>query len=169
MSEGIYTLAGAVVGGLIGVVGTVAAARLTGRDQREHWRRQVRRDAYSTFIVRAGEALRVGRATHEAARVEEPGVMDAIKELEGAVSQVEEAATLVALEGPEEIADVAANIYFRLDAWPRALCTAYSGPVDRQDDAWERARISGDEAEDGLEEFTSLCRRLLDGEFSDRE
>jgi gas vesicle protein len=168
MSEQFYTLAGAVVGGLIGVVGTMGAAHLTGRSQRrsqhEQWRRQVRRDAYSAFITRAAQAIRQGHSAHEAAQKGDRGATDLIKELGVAAAQVEQAATLVSLEGPEDVSDGAANIQIGIGRWHRALCTATGvGPEERQDAAWGRALDASTEVEDGLEEFTVICRRLLDG------
>ncbi|WP_199896889.1 hypothetical protein [Streptomyces niger] len=167
MSEGAFTLAGAVVGGLIGVVGTIGAARLTGRDQRrnqhEQWRREVRRDAYSAFITRATQALRIGTVAHESAQRSEAEVTSLIDDLETAAALAEEAASLVALEGPQEIGNLTTNISFRLDLWHRLLRVAYDGPVERRGESWDRARSASDEAEELLEQFTELCRSLLDG------
>lgn len=62
MSEGLFTLAGTLLGGLIGAVGTIGAARIAGRDQRrnqyEQWRREVRRNTYGEFIATSLQAHR---------------------------------------------------------------------------------------------------------------
>ncbi|MFD6550063.1 hypothetical protein [Streptomyces sp. NPDC058398] len=166
MSEGIYTLAGAVVGGLVGVLGTIGAARVTGRDQRrnqhEQWRRQLRRDAYSLFLIRAGAALRAANTAHEAARTDASDVYQGFDELKAACGQLEEAATLVTLEGPEPIADAAMNAYFRIGAWKNALHAAHSGPPELRDAAWGRALQANNDSEQCVEKFGPLCRELLD-------
>ncbi|MET9456323.1 hypothetical protein ABZY05_14755 [Streptomyces canus] len=166
MSEGIYTLAGAVVGGLVGVLGTIGAARVTGRDQRqnqhEQWRRQLRRDAYSLFLMRAGAALRAANTAHESARTDASDVSQRFDELKVACEQLEEASTLVTLEGPGNIADAAMNAYFRIDAWRIALRAAHSGFPELRDAAWGRAMQANSESEQCVEEFAPLCRELLD-------
>ncbi|WP_127151869.1 hypothetical protein [Streptomyces lydicus] len=170
MSEGVIGIVGTLVGGMLGVVGTLASARLTGRDQRrnqhEQWRRQVRRDAYSAFVIRAGHALRLANVAHEAARTDDSNAAELLDELSRAVDQVEEAATLVELEGPEAIGNAAVNIQFRIDAWYRALDRACNGSREQQTEAWSRAADASQEAEDQAEQFISLCRRLLDEQGS---
>jgi hypothetical protein len=79
-----------------------------------------------------------------------------------ASGQLEEAATLVTLEGPETIADAAMNAYFRVDAWKNALRAAHSGPLDLRDAAWGRALRANGDSERCVEGFAPLCRDLLD-------
>jgi gas vesicle protein len=165
MDQGIAGLIGAVVGGLIGVTGTLGAARVTGRDQRrgqhEQWRRQVRRDAYSQFISRCRGAIRAANAAHDALKDGRAGASDLVYRFNEAVSDLEEALSLVMLEGPESVAAEADSVHGHVHVWAWALGAIESGCDDPQE-KWRRAIDSTHFSEDGLLEFTEVSRAVLD-------
>lgn len=165
MDQGIAGLVGALTGGLIGITGTLGAARIAGRDQRrtqhEHWRRQVRRDAYGQFITKTARALRAGEAAHEAAR---NGLLerDHYAAVTAAAADVEEAYSLVQLEGPEEVGSAADEVNSQIQGWKYAVgWLLEEGSVPRER-ALQRSAEASHLGTDRLDDFTELCRNLLD-------
>ncbi|MEU8835183.1 hypothetical protein [Streptomyces sp900116325] len=129
MDQGVAGLLGAAVGGAIGVIGTVSAAWLAGRGQRrsqhEQWLRQVRRDAYVHFVACLHRVGRVVQQTGEAARVEGRPVPDGWPE---EMTQASEALSAVMLEGPDEIYELALEVFHLVQEWWYALQYEYRDP-----------------------------------------
>ncbi|MCD9593979.1 hypothetical protein [Streptomyces sp. 8ZJF_21] len=117
MGDGISGLIGAAIGGLLAFAGAFWTGRNQGRTQHEQWLRQVRRDAYAQFITQAEKAHQLGHEADDAVRAEEADAAERIEELARAAYRVREAATLVALEGPKQIALDASNIQIGVDRW----------------------------------------------------
>ncbi|MGW0553772.1 hypothetical protein ACWDZ6_06150 [Streptomyces sp. NPDC002926] len=128
MDQGIAGLVGAALGGFIGVAGTLASVRLTGRDQRrnqhEHWRRQQRRDAYSQLISQASEAIRLGGNATAAYSGRERNTDDLWERFNETVRKLEEPMSLVALEGPAEAAAAATELVGALAGWAGSMLLA---------------------------------------------
>ncbi|MFD8280774.1 hypothetical protein ACFV47_16490 [Streptomyces solisilvae] len=160
MGDGISGLIGAAIGGLLTFAGAFWTGRNQGRTQHEQWLRQVRRDAYAQFIIQTEKAHQLGHEADDSVRNEEAGAAERIEELARAAYRVREAATLVALEGPQQIALDASNIQIRVDEWVIALRMICEGRAD--DATWERAVRLPDRVEDGLSSFTDTCQALLD-------
>ncbi|MEV5354509.1 hypothetical protein [Streptomyces sp. NPDC052693] len=175
MDQGIAGLAGAALGGLIGVVGTLAAARMTGRDQRrtqhEHWRRQQQRDAYSQLVTLTTEAISKGTEATDAYVDRESSAESLSEQFSEAVRQTDKAESLVILEGPEEAASAAMELTSSLRVWANVLglCLAIDNgtyvpmsgepPLDASDlDPEERKEKTYQHSD----EFILTCRRLLD-------
>ncbi|MCF2130006.1 hypothetical protein L1I79_26775 [Strepomyces sp. STD 3.1] len=122
----------AVLGAGVGVVGTALAAAIAGiagqrqvRAEHRHWRRQLRRDAYAAFTVKADEvyeALRrveaeLGRPGHDLDGVR--ATLDATRRL--VRGGLHDAQTAVELEGPEELARMAGELAKSLSACVAAI------------------------------------------------
>ncbi|WP_093471293.1 MULTISPECIES: hypothetical protein [unclassified Streptomyces] len=168
MDQGIAGLAGAVAGGLIGIVGTLGAARLTGRDQsrsqREQWHRQIRRETYSQYIVKYTTAVKAGNAAHEAVFKERTDAEALLRGFEAAVHEVEVARTLVALEGPEEVADAAVDALTELSPWVWGLSVVWKGEDTRSlAMARQKAIDATHLAQDQIDEVTHIFAASLGG------
>ncbi|WP_399939677.1 hypothetical protein ACGH52_14790 [Streptomyces sp. BBFR25] len=155
----------AVLGAGVGVVGTALAAAIAGmagqrqvRAEHRHWRRQLRRDAYAAFTVKADEvyeALRgveaeLGRPGHDLDGVR--ATLDATRRL--VRGGLHDAQTAVELEGPEELARMAGELAKSLSACVAAI----------------EARIVGREGGDALDANDSYrIRRFLNHASKKRE
>ncbi|WP_138430278.1 MULTISPECIES: hypothetical protein [Streptomyces] len=128
MDQGVAGLLGAAVGGAIGVIGTVSAAWLAGRGQRrsqhEQWLRQVRRDAYAHFVACLHRVERVVGETSNAALQGRP-VPDGWPE---EMTQAGEALSAVMLEGPDEIYELALEVFHLAQEWWYALRYEHGDP-----------------------------------------
>ncbi|MEU1913885.1 hypothetical protein [Streptomyces massasporeus] len=167
VDQGIAGLAGAIAGGLIGIVGTLGAARVTGRaqeqTQRAQWRRQVRRDAYSQFISRASQAIAAAEAAHQAARDDTPEAAESYKALAKAQAALEEAYVLVQLEGPAQAAEAADEAHSEVLGWKINIgWLLEESPRVGRDRALREAAGASLLAVDRLHDFTEVCRELLD-------
>lgn len=168
----------AVVGTVSGVVGAIAAARLTAtmhrRSQHEHWRRDGRRAAYAAFVEAAtdyGEAISTWQA-HEGALGDQPGAVPEELRRQAVDRRLvtSKALSLVLVEGPEDVAQAAHQALRTMTAWACAsrvyspehpLAASRSvgavlgeGPTDAaglSDVAWQRLR-----------EFETCARAALD-------
>ncbi|GGY58028.1 hypothetical protein GCM10010385_03990 [Streptomyces geysiriensis] len=176
VDQGIAGLAGATLGGLIGVVGTLASARLTGRDQRrtqhEHWRRQQQqRDAYSQLVTLTTEAISKDPEATDAYIDRESSAESLSEQFSKAVRQTDKAESLVILEGPEEAANAAMELTSSLSVWANVLelslavdsgtYVPMSGepPLNASElDPEERKEKTYQCSDD----FILTCRRLLD-------
>jgi hypothetical protein len=112
----------AVLGAAVGAGGAIGAAAVSGRKhaaaQLDHWRRQLRREAYANLLSQAlskrsqissvETALIRGAREHASSALIPAGQLDALHE----------ALTIVSLEGPEEASQAALE-----------LVTAFSGQV----------------------------------------
>lgn len=164
---------GAALGGLIGVAGTLGAARLTGRDQRrsqhEHWRRTQRRGAYSHLLSQVTEAMRVGGKALDAYQDGRPGAAELIEQFDEVVHTLDEATSLVSLEGPESAASAALELVGAVFFLSNGLVLAHAvdegeftpsvHDVSLEMHALLDAKAASYEA---LDAFIALCRSLLD-------
>ncbi|MFG3335509.1 hypothetical protein ACGFZZ_26320 [Streptomyces tendae] len=83
------------------------AARATGNEAHAQWLRSSRRDAYAAFLLAAGRALEVAGHLADDARVNKvpPNQRDArTAELDAQISQLQNAAVIISLEGPDDVA-----------------------------------------------------------------
>lgn len=116
MDAGLAALLGAAVGGILGAGGTLGSSylsgRLQGRSQHAQWRRQGRRDAYSSFIA-AVTAFRhqvdVYLFAVEAESTEEE-LRSELDKVENLWPAVRAALPVVAVEGPTAVADQAVRL-----------------------------------------------------------
>ncbi|MET8832271.1 hypothetical protein ABZX40_41390 [Streptomyces sp. NPDC004610] len=122
----------AVLGAVVGVVGTALAAAIAGlagqrqvRAEHRHWRRQLRRDAYAAFTARADEVVEALRRIE--AEYGTPGhdlgdLRDALDDVRRVIrTELGDAQTTVELEGPEELARMAGEVTKSLSASVAAI------------------------------------------------
>lgn len=174
VDQGIAGLVGAAVGGLIGIVGMLGAARLTGKDQRrtqhEHWRRQLRRDAFSQLVSQATEALRLGDSAIDAFEARVPSSARLSEQFGEVVERLDAAGSLIALEGPEEAANEAGEVITELHSWANALDIAIAVREGRHtfpSELWsvpslEELVEDRERSHEAVAAFTANCRSLLD-------
>lgn len=174
MDQGLAALLGATVG----VAGTVLASAITGwsarqqvqaqaRAEHAHWRRQMRRDAYSAFLAPASEcrhALKMaGRAF-----VGEPDTEEIDRRLQDAQGQLalaQAAWANLAVEGPEAVEQAARSVYTKLKSMQTTLLALRDSPEEAPESdsllferhAFEVARLS-----ERVGEFTAAARSALD-------
>jgi hypothetical protein len=128
----------AIIGAAVGVVGTTLAAAVAGlsaqrqaRAEHRHWRRQLRRDAYSAFTARADELRRVLKEIDT--RLITPGAdLDVIRETLGVArgllqGGLADALATVEIEGPEKLARMAEELSRSLSACIAAINAATLG------------------------------------------
>ncbi|WP_143652599.1 hypothetical protein [Streptomyces sp. 13-12-16] len=174
MDQGLAALLGATVG----VAGTVLASAITGwsarqqvqaqaRAEHAHWRRQVRRDAYSAFLAPASEcqhALKMaGRAFVGERDTEE--VDRRLQQAQGQLALAQAAWANLAVEGPEAVEQAARSVYTTLKSTQTTLLAFRDAPADAPDGnvrfverhAVEVARLS-----ERIGEFTAAARSALD-------
>ncbi|MDT7846302.1 hypothetical protein [Streptomyces justiciae] len=171
MDQGIAGLLGAALGGLVGVVGTLWATRLAGKDQgrnqQEHWRRQQRRDAYGRLVSEAAEALRLGSRAQDAFEDRDPSGAGFCEQFSEVVHRLDAAEMLVAFEGPEEAAEAAGELITEFYVWANCLEDAIAiaerrvtppaeGPPSMSE-LWDHR----DRSSEALSSFTRFCRPLL--------
>ncbi|MEU1048405.1 hypothetical protein ABZ400_25045 [Streptomyces sp. NPDC005897] len=155
----------AVLGAGVGVVGTALAAAIAGiagqrqvRAEHRHWRRQLRRDAYAAFTVKADEVYEALRGVE--AELGRPGHdLEGVRATLGGTRRLVrgglvDAQTAVELEGPEKLARMAGELATSLSACVAAI----------------EARIVGREGSDALETNDSYrIRRFLNHASKKRE
>ncbi|GGY16036.1 hypothetical protein [Streptomyces djakartensis] len=157
-------------------MGTTLAAIIAGvagqrqvRAEHRHWRRQLRRDAYAAFTVKADEAYEALRGVEvELARPghDLDGLRSALDEtrrlLRGDLVDVQ---TAVELEGPEALARMAGELTKSLSACAAAIHARLLGR-DSNDalEANESHRIRRflNHASNKREQFVSHARRAID-------
>ncbi|WP_326581804.1 hypothetical protein OIE69_44200 (plasmid) [Actinacidiphila glaucinigra] len=157
MDQGIAALAGAS----IGIIGTLIAAHLSGRQQRAQWRRQVRRDAYGAFISRYDAAVRAGQAAELAIREDrlDTGIDQNFAEK---VREARDALVAVQLEGPEGIAIRAESAMSDLDTWAWGLDLLISGDGTlTAEETLEFTDGREEKCAHALAEIIALGRKLL--------
>lgn len=117
----------AIVGAAVGVVGTTLAAAVSGmsaqrqvRAEHRHWRRQLRRDAYSAFITKADEVYRLLKEIDtELVRptVDFDSVLALVVQARTALhNELADAQATVEIEGPEKLAGMAEELSRSLSA-----------------------------------------------------
>lgn len=128
----------AVMGAAVGMVGTTLAAAVAGlsaqrqvRAEHRHWRRQLRRDAYSAFTARTDELRKVLKEINTA--LIRPGPdLDAVREALDVArgllhSELADAQATVEIEGPEKLARIAEELSRSLSACVAAISAASLG------------------------------------------
>ncbi|MGW3119203.1 hypothetical protein ACWDBW_19010 [Streptomyces sp. NPDC001107] len=174
MDQGIAALLGATVG----VLGTVAAAAISGWSSRQQlraqagidhaqWRRQARRDAYSAFLAPAHEA---GNALKQAARslIGEVDVSEADRRLQTAhdnLTAVHAAWAALAVEGPEAVEQLAHCVKTALHSMQTTLLAwrdSAEGAFDRNVKFVERHAVEVTRVSERISAFTAAARAALD-------
>lgn len=166
----------AVVGAAVGVVGTTLAAATAGisaqrqvRADHRHWRRQLRRDAYSAFTAKADEVHKLLRDID--AELTKPGAdLDSAREhvararaalhdgLAGAQATVE-------IEGPEKLARMAEELSRSLSACVANIHAATLGESPTGPDAVrnsQRIRRFLNHASSKRNQFVEHARKTID-------
>lgn len=134
MDAGVAAILGAAVGGILGAGGTLAAAatagRLQGRSQHEQWRREGRREAYSSFIACVGTFETAANSWMELDDNGQRGevLTTALRAVEEQLNEVRATAPLVAIEGPEAVASLAAEISGRCEDFWASVSNATEAP-----------------------------------------
>ncbi|MGA5068085.1 hypothetical protein ACPB9E_30645 [Streptomyces exfoliatus] len=158
----------AVLGAAVGAGGAIGAAAVSGRRQaaaqHDHWRRQLRRDAYANLLSQAlakrSQISAVETALLRGDREQaSSALIPAVK-----LDALHEALTIVSLEGPETAFQAALE-----------LVTAFSGQVGLLLVAEQSDAVSGagdplflelqqrrHEAHEAVQAFQAFARRLLE-------
>ncbi|MFI6880778.1 hypothetical protein ACIBL6_45750 [Streptomyces sp. NPDC050400] len=165
MDGAIIGLIGTVVGALSGVLGTLAATRLGGAEQRrtqtDQSERQGRTTAYASLVIESSRAYRVGYATHT-------GVLDhaapldraeALRDFMSVADAVYEAVSIAKLHGPVAIARAADNLASALSRWYSEVELLAGGQGDEQ-----QASEAIELYEELEERFVAMGRQILSGE-----
>ncbi|MFJ3197688.1 hypothetical protein ACIPJQ_34285 [Streptomyces griseoviridis] len=174
MDQGLAALLGATVG----VLGTVAASAISSgaaRRQLEgqakvehaHWRRQLRRDAYSAFLAPANETRTALKSAGRALIGDASDVTEADHRLRIARDQlvlVQAAWAGLAIEGPDAVERAAHSVHVSLHsmhttllAWRDSL-----GAADRNVGLVERHAVEVTLVSERLGGFTAAARAALD-------
>ncbi|MFD8636809.1 hypothetical protein [Streptomyces sp. NPDC059533] len=164
----------AVVGAAVGVAGTTLAAAVAGmsaqrqvRAEHRHWRRQLRRDAYSAFTAKADEVYKMLKDV-DAELIRPNADLDRARDR---VAQVRamlhdglaEAQATVEIEGPEKLARLAEELSRSLSACIAAVHSATLGqslgsPVPES----QRIRRFLDHAVSKRSQFVEHARNTID-------
>ncbi|OIJ86445.1 hypothetical protein BIV25_41240 [Streptomyces sp. MUSC 14] len=160
----------------MGVVGTTLAAAVAGlsaqrqvRAEHRHWRRQLRRDAYSAFTAKADELHRALKEINAKLVTPAPD-LDALREslagarglLHGALA---DAQATVEIEGPEKLARMAEELSQSLSACVAAISAATIGQGAGGPSAVtepQGARRFLDHASSKRTQFVDHARRTID-------
>ncbi|MER6623898.1 hypothetical protein [Streptomyces sp. NPDC000931] len=174
MDQGLAALLGATVG----VAGTVLASAITGwsarqqvqaqaRAEHAHWRRQVRRDAYSAFLAPASEAQHAlkmaGRAFMGEEDVEE--VDRRLQHAQGQLALAQAAWANLAVEGPETVEQASRNVYTTLRSMQTTLLAMRDSPDNGPNGDVpfvERHAVEVGRLSERIGEFTAAARSALD-------
>ncbi|MFJ8166734.1 hypothetical protein ACIRBY_38250 [Streptomyces sp. NPDC096136] len=164
----------AVMGAAVGVVGTTLAAAVAGisaqrqvRAEHRHWRRQLRRDAYSAFTARADELRKVLKEINSGLIT--PGAdLGTIRETLGVArgllhGSLADAQATVEIEGPEKLARMAEELSRSLSACVAAVSAATLGrgstsPITEP----QSVRRFLDHASSKRAQFVDHARRTID-------
>ncbi|WSZ45470.1 hypothetical protein OG239_42660 (plasmid) [Streptomyces sp. NBC_00868] len=126
------------MGAAVGVVGTTLAAAVAGlsaqrqiRAEHRHWRRQLRRDAYSAFTAKADELHKTLKEINAELTTQGPD-LDALRERLGGArgllhGGLADAQATVEIEGPEKLARMAEELSRSLSACVAAISAATVG------------------------------------------
>lgn len=156
----------AVLGAAVGAGGALGSAAITGRNQartqNEHWRRQVRRDAYAALLGAVADCILAIDAARDLALGPTPSdLRQSYEAAHEALGAVRRAANLIFLEGPEPVADSCTDLVRSLDTWHKGLIGLRERRTNEGATTWmTRART---EAIDQLETFQEHARDVLDG------
>ncbi|MFC8412633.1 MULTISPECIES: hypothetical protein [Streptomyces] len=149
MDAGDVALVGAVaavLGAAVGAGGAIASSFVAGRQQtksqNEHWRRQVRRDAYVAFMVNVSQVITglVDAKQHFA--VGQPpsdALKEAVQHTDNPLTAAQQAASVIVLEGPRTVAKTSGGLVRALHWWRKVLRGATDPDCDDAPDVQLRA------------------------------
>ncbi|MGE7387829.1 hypothetical protein ACQKM2_20350 [Streptomyces sp. NPDC004126] len=166
----------AVIGAAVGVVGTALAAGVAGlsaqrqvKAEHRHWRRQLRRDAYSVFTAKADDLHRLLKEI--STELSLPGAdLNAARERLAATREMlrgglADAQATVEIEGPEKLARMAEELVRSLSACVAALSADAlgqgAGDPSAADPQGARRRFL-DHALSKRTQFVDQARRTID-------
>ncbi|MFG2276790.1 hypothetical protein ACGFNY_44405 [Streptomyces chartreusis] len=174
MDQGIAALLGATVG----VLGTVCASALSGWSSRQqigaqarvdhaHWRRQARRDAYSTFLAPANATR---NALKQAARtligdVDIDGADHHLHDAHAKLGEVQAAWAALAVEGPESVEQAANGVKTALHSMHTTLLAWRDSAVGAPDHNLkfvERHAVEVTRVAERIGAFAATARAALD-------
>lgn len=174
MDQGLAALLGATVG----VVGTVAASAISsGATRRQlegqakvehsHWRRQLRREAYSAFLAPANESRTALKMAARALVGDAPDMAEADRQLrigQDQLALVQATWAGLAIEGPESVEQAAHSVHLGLHSMHTTLLAwrDSSGAPDRNVNFVERHAVEVTMVSERLSSFTSAARTALD-------
>ncbi|MBV7244152.1 hypothetical protein [Streptomyces sp. MW-W600-10] len=164
MDGAIIGLIGTAVGALTGVLGTLAAARLGGAEQRrtqnDQSEKQGRTTAYASLVIESNRAYRVGYATHTGVldHIAPLDRADALRDFMSAAEAVYEAVSITKLHGPDAIARAADSLASALSMWHSEVGLLAEGQGDEQ-----RASEAIELYEELEERFVTMGRQMLSG------
>jgi len=156
----------AVFGATVGAGGAVGAAVVTGRKQaavqHQHWRRQLRRDAYASLIAAVLEArarinsvqTSIGRGNTDAALTQLPAAVE--------LDALHASLAVVSLEGPDEVERSALELVTTISGRVGLLLVAIDATDDVNRVLHIEMRQKEEEAHEALRSFQTLVRGLLD-------
>ncbi|MFJ8561964.1 hypothetical protein ACIRD0_31625 [Streptomyces microflavus] len=141
----------AVYGALVGVAGTVLGSSLTWLQLRtqakatnSQWRRQMQRDAYGAVLQQV-DILRkcfepIGRRAREAgSTAEDFAQLEAVRV--ASIEEIDGAIIVVALEGPDELSNLAFEVGHAMRAWGEALQVLTKAVVEGEADLHDKKAI----------------------------
>ncbi|MEU5235510.1 hypothetical protein ACH4UR_01500 [Streptomyces lydicus] len=162
--------AAGMLGAAVGAAGAIVSAVVTGRSQERsqhsHWRRQVRRDAYTTLIKAAHELYR--ELTPRTLSLAHNGVRYPAYAPNELVAALVEACYTVQLEGPADVsmqADVVRDIFTRWNGaifWQEASGDLALTHPELEALANIDLLVARDLAGDAQEKFLTMARKALD-------
>jgi hypothetical protein len=165
-----------VIGSVVGAVSATGGALITSwltpslqaRTEHAHWRRQGRRDVYSAFI---GAVMAFAEAADDLMTIMDEeytpdGALSKIENLKRLLPAIRTSAPVVALAGPEKVAEIAtatARLAYRLATSAEFYVTAHRRFKTRRL-KFERERALGDllALEGTLKSFTEKASEALD-------
>ncbi|MFF3505342.1 hypothetical protein [Streptomyces sp. NPDC003247] len=166
MDAAVAGLVGALGGGFLGAAGAWGAAVIAFRGARyqadrqgetahEQWLRQIRRDAYTSFITPARTVLEQHLRAYAARRQQDWDEMEAALRPDDAFREMTRAFGAVELEAPTEVTDAAEKLR---DYLTLALHRARHWPRTRPGEDIESQLAALDRA---MAELLDLCRDSL--------
>ncbi|MET8185543.1 MULTISPECIES: hypothetical protein [unclassified Streptomyces] len=162
MDAGDVALVGAVaavLGAAVGAGGAVGAAFFAGRhqskSQNEHWRRQVRRDAYVAFMTSASNVISGlvdARQHFVTGQPPSDALREAVQRTDSALTASQQAGAVLVLEGPSNVAKTGAGLLRALHWWRKVLNGATD--PDSQDPSDVQLRAAYEAAVRKMGEFS---------------
>ncbi|MEU0248304.1 hypothetical protein ABZ192_29045 [Streptomyces sp. NPDC006235] len=157
----------AVVGAAVGAGGAIGSAIVSGRKQattqHQHWRRQIRRDAYVSFLGCIAPFQEIWRANRERDLLREDLPTGHADRLRGLVRDLDKAALVIELEGPPSVARSARAVERCLAEWQASTAVealrAMRGAAPRtdlpsSDEMYDRANAA-------IEQFKEAARSAM--------
>ncbi|MEU0171341.1 proline dehydrogenase [Streptomyces iakyrus] len=113
MDAGLAALLGAAVGSLATLGAAIVNGRAQARSQHDQWRRQHRRDAYTSYLSALHDRDIAMDAILDALRSDDPDLPDVDEKIRRFITlarEVHRAVEVVILEGPAPLAEVAGRV-----------------------------------------------------------